>query len=175
MKPALLAGAVLLAAIAAWTDLRSRRIPNWLTVPGLAAGVVANVVLSGWGGLKASLLGAGLGLALLLPFVLLRSLGGGDWKFVGALGAFTGPSLLIDLLIGSVFVGGVMALTLVIYKRRFLETMRNIGHILIRLVTFQLPGYHVTLDNPDALRIPKGVALAFTVLVYGIAHIWGVA
>lgn len=174
MKPALLVGAVLLAAIAAWTDLRSRRIPNWLTVPGLAAGLVANVALSGWGGLRTSLLGAGLGLALLLPFVLLRSLGAGDWKFVGALGAFTGPSLLIDLLIGSVFVGGVMALALVIYKRRFLKTMRNIGHILISLVTFRLPGSHVTLDDPNALSIPKGVALAFTVFVYGIARFWGV-
>src|SRR5579872_7337165 len=34
LKPVILAGAVLLAAVAGWTDLRSRRIPNWLTVPG---------------------------------------------------------------------------------------------------------------------------------------------
>jgi hypothetical protein len=31
-----------------------------------------------------------------------------------------------------------------------------------------LPGSHVTLDNPDALTIPKGVALALTVVLYGI-------
>src|SRR5208283_3967944 len=149
LKPALLAGAVLLAAVAAWTDLRSRRIPNWLTVPGLAAGVVANFVLSGWGGLKTSLLGAGLGLVLLLPFVLLRSLGAGDWKLAGALGAFTGPAVLIDLLLGSVFVAGIMAVALVIYKGRVVQTMRNIGHILTSLLTFRLPGRQVSLDNPD--------------------------
>jgi len=62
----------------------------------------------------------------------------------------------------------VMAMALVIYKRRFLETMRNIGHILISLVTFRLPGSHVTIDNPEALTIPKGVALALTVVLYGI-------
>jgi prepilin peptidase CpaA len=174
LKPALLAGAVLLAAIAAWTDLRSRRIPNWLTVPGLAAGVVANVVLSGWGGLKASLLGVGLGLALLLPFVLLRSLGAGDWKLAGALGAFAGPGTLVDLLLGSVFVAGVMALALVIYRGRLKQTVRNIGHILISLVTFRLPGAQVSLDNPESLKIPYGVALAFTVVLYGGAHVWGV-
>ena len=74
-------------------------------------------MLGGWSGLKTSLLGALVGLALLLPFVLLRSLGAGDWKLAGALGAFTGPGLLIDLLLGSVFVAGVMAVALVIYKR----------------------------------------------------------
>ena len=175
MKPVLLAGAVLLAAIAAWTDLRSRRIPNWLTVPALIVGAAANTVLGGWGGLRASLLGVGLGLILLLPFVLLRSLGAGDWKLAGALGSFTGPTRLVDLLLGSVFVAGVMAIGLVIYKGRLKQTVSNIGHIVVSLVTFQLPETRVSLDNPEALKIPYGVALAFTVVLYGVAHVWGLA
>lgn len=175
MRPVILAGAVLLSLVAAATDLRSRRIPNWLTVPGLLIGVAANTALGGWSGLKASLLGATVGLTLLLPFVLLRSLGAGDWKLAGALGAFTGPSLLIDLLLGSVLVAGVMAMALVIYKRRTRETVRNIGHILVSLVTFRLPGERVSLDNPESLKVPYGVALAFTVALYGAAHVWGVA
>jgi len=174
LRPAILAGAELLAVVAAWTDLRSRRIPNWLTVPGVAVGVTLNVAFSGWSGIKTSLLGAGLGLLVLLPFVLLRSLGAGDWKLAGALGAFTGPALLIDLLLGSVFVAGVMALALVVYKGRTIQTMRNIGHILISLVTFRLPGTRVSLDNPDSLKVPYGVALAFTVVLYGILWKTGV-
>jgi len=174
LKPVILAGAVLVSLVAAATDLRSRRVPNWLTVPGLLIGVAANTWLSGWSGLKASLLGAVVGLALLLPFVLLRSLGAGDWKLAGALGAFTGPSILVDLLLGSVLVAGVMAMALVIYKRRTRETMRNIGHILVSLVTFRLPGERVSLDNPESLKVPYGVALAFTVVLYGAAHFRGV-
>ena len=174
LRPAILAGAELLAVVAAWTDLRSRRIPNWLTVPGVAVGVTLKVAFSGWSGIKTSLLGAGLGLLVLLPFVLLRSLGAGDWKLAGALGAFTGPALLIDLLLGSVFVAGVMALALVVYKGRTIQTMRNIGHILISLVTFRLPGARVSLDNPDSLKVPYGVALAFTVVLYGILWKTGV-
>ncbi|HYM79715.1 MAG TPA: A24 family peptidase [Candidatus Dormibacteraeota bacterium] len=174
MKLAILAGAVLLSIIAAWTDLRSRRIPNWLTVPGFAVGVAANAVLGGWGGLKTSLLGTLVGLGLLLPFVLLRSLGAGDWKLAGAVGAFAGPGLLIDLLIGSVFVAGLMAMALIIYKGRVRQTLRNIGHILVSLVTFRLPESRVTLDNPDSLKIPYGVALAFTVLLYAVARVRGV-
>lgn len=166
---------MLLALIAAWTDSRSRRIPNWLTVPAAAIGVTTNTILGGWEGLKLSLLGAVVGLALLLPFVLLRSLGAGDWKLAGALGTFVGRIVLVDLLLVSVFVAGIMALALVIYKGRLMQTVRNIGHILVSLVTFRLPGSHVSLENPDSLKVPYGVALSATVVLYGLAHVWGVA
>jgi prepilin peptidase CpaA len=172
VKAAILAGAVLLAIIAGWTDFRSRRIPNWLTVAGLLAGIAVNAAMGGWAGLKSSLLGAGLGLLLLLPFVLVRSLGAGDWKLAGALGAFVGPGVLVDLLLASVFVAGVMAVILVIYKKRVRQTLRNIGHIVISLVTFRLPGTQVSLDNPESLKVPYGVALAFTVILYAAARTW---
>jgi prepilin peptidase CpaA len=175
LKVTILGGAMLLAIVAGWTDYRSRRIPNWLTVSGLAVGIGINVAMAGWVGLRTSLLGAGLGLLLLLPFVLLRSLGAGDWKLAGALGAFVGAGVVVNLLLGSVFVAGVMAAALVIYKRRVRQTLRNIGHLLVSLVTFRLPGSEVSLDNPQSLKVPYGVALAFTVVLYGLARIsgWG--
>jgi prepilin peptidase CpaA len=154
-------------------DWRSRRIPNWLTVPGLLVGIAANSIASGLGGLKTSLLGAGLGLLLLLPFVFVRSLGAGDWKLAGALGAFAGPSILVDLLVVSVFVAGIMALGLVIYKRRLKETLRNIGRLLGSLLTFRMPAAEVSLDNPQSLKIPYGVALAVTTLGYAVGKLWG--
>jgi prepilin peptidase CpaA len=160
-------GAVLVAMVAGWTDYRKRRIPNWLTVPGLLLGIGLNVMAGGWGGLKTSLFGAGLGLLLLLPFVLLRSLGAGDWKLAGALGGFVGASRLLDLLMASVFVVGVMAALLVVYKKRVGQTLRNMGHLLVSLGTLHMPGPEVSLDNPQSLKVPYGVALALTVLGYG--------
>jgi prepilin peptidase CpaA len=141
----------------------------------LVIGIVVNVMASGLNGLKASLLGAGLGLLLLLPFVFLRSLGAGDWKLAGALGAFVGPGALVDLLMGSVIIAGVMALGLVIYKRRFKETLRNIGRILGSMLTFHMPASEVSLDNPQSLKIPYGVALALSTVCYGIMNwkMWG--
>ena len=174
MKAAVLGLAVALALIAGWTDWRSRRIPNWLTVPGFLIGVLANVLVSGWRlGLETSLLGAGLGLLLLLPFVFLRSLGAGDWKLAGALGAFVGWEVLVNLLMGSVLVAGIMALGLVIYKRRFKQTLRNIGRLLGAMFTFHMPGAEVSLDNPQSLKVPYGVALALTTLLFSIGKIWG--
>lgn len=173
MKPIVLGLAVALAVIAGWTDWRSRRIPNWLTVPGFLAGVAANVLVNGLTGLKASLLGAGLGLLVLLPFVFVRSLGAGDWKLAGALGAFVGWEVLVDLLVGSIVVAGVMALGLVIYKRRFKETMRNIARLLGSIFMFRMPAAEVSLDNPESLKVPYGVALALTTLFFGIGKMWG--
>lgn len=168
MNILIVAGAVLLAIVAGWTDYRSRRIPNWLTLSGLVVGIALNTITAGRAGLKASLLGAGLGLLLLLPFVLLRSLGAGDWKLAGALGAFVGPKLLVYLLFASVFVAGAMAFGLVIYKRRVWQTVRNIGSLLASLMTFRMPGPEVSLDNPESLRVPYGVALAGTVVLYAV-------
>jgi prepilin peptidase CpaA len=173
LKPVLLGLAMTLAVAAGWTDWRWRRIPNWLTVPGLLAGIAANAAVAGLSGVKASLLGAGLGLLLLLPFVLVRSLGAGDWKLAGALGAIVGPGLLLDLLMGSIFVAGIMAIVLVIYKRRLKQTLGNIGRLLKSMLTFRMPGAEVSLDNPNSLKIPYGVALALTTLVFGIGRLAG--
>ena len=162
------------AVIAGWTDWRSRRIPNWLTVPALLLGIAANSLALGWSGAKESLLGAGLGLGLLLPFVLIRSLGGGDWKLVGALGAFLGPPRLIAVLVVTIFVAGAMAVGLVVWKKRVGRTLRNLGRMLAALFTLHLPGPEVSLDNPESLKVPFGVAVAVAVVLYTVRQVWGV-
>jgi prepilin peptidase CpaA len=165
--------AVVVALIAGFTDWRSRRIPNWLTVSGFVVGVSLNTLIGRWAGLKASLLGAGLGLLVLLPFVFLRSLGAGDWKLAGALGSFVGWETLVTLLIISIFVAGAMALILVIYKHRFKQTLRNIWGMLASMASFHMPGAEVSLDNPQSLKIPYGVALGLATVVFGAGRLWG--
>jgi hypothetical protein len=64
-------------------------------------------------------------------------------------------------------------LGLVIYKRRFKETMRNIGRLLASMLAFHRPGPEVSLDNPQSLKVPYGVALALTTFLFAIGKIWG--
>jgi prepilin peptidase CpaA len=165
--------AALVAICAGVLDWRYRRIPNWLTVSGAIAGIGVNTALFGWAGLKTSLLGLSVGLGLLLPFVLLRSLGGGDWKLAGALGACIGPRQLVTVLMGTILVAGVMALIVVIWKRRLMRTLRNIVSMLAALFRLRMPGSEVSLDNPQSTKIPFGVAMSFTVLLVGIATALG--
>ena len=104
----------------------------------------------------------------------MRSLGAGDWKLVGALGAFLGPSHLITVLFATVLVAGLMALILVIWKRRMTQTLRNIAHMIAAVFSFHLPGPEVSLDNPEALKNPFGVAVAIAVFLHTAGRLWGV-
>jgi prepilin peptidase CpaA len=160
------------ALVAGWTDWRWRRIPNWLTVPALLLGIAVNCFAAGWAGAKESLLGAGLGLGLLLPFVLIRSLGAGDWKLAGALGAFLGPSRMITVLLGTVLVAGLMAVVVIVWKKRVGRTLRNLGHLVAALFTLHLPGPELSLDNPESSKIPFGVAMAVAVILYTVGQAW---
>ena len=156
----------IVALLAGFTDWRWRRIPNWLTVPAAAAGLAVNSAAWHWAGLKSSAEGLGLGLLLLFPFVLIRALGAGDWKLAGALGSLLGPHELLVVLFVAVLIAGVMALVLVIYKHRFGEMLRNMGRLLFALATGH-PGHPtVSLDNPESLKVPFGVAVAIAALVF---------
>jgi prepilin peptidase CpaA len=163
-------GVLALAVWAGWLDWRSRRIPNWLTVPALLLGIGVNTLARGWPGTKAGLEGAGLGLGLLLPFVLARGLGAGDWKLMGALGSFLGPSRLVTVLMGTVLIAGIMAVVQMVRSRRVKQTLSNLGVLLLTMMTFGIRGQrqHITLDNPGLMSLPFGVAAAFsTVLCFG--------
>ncbi len=164
---------MLVAVVAGVLDWRFRRIPNWLTVSGFAAGVVVNMALFRWPGLKTALLGAGLGLGLLLPFVLIRSLGAGDLKLAGSLGACVGPHHLITVLMGTVLLAGVMAIIMVIYKGRLMQTLRNIVSMLAAFAALRMPGSEVSLDSPQSTKIPFGVAMASAVLLCGVGRMMG--
>jgi prepilin peptidase CpaA len=165
--------AVLTGICAGVLDWRYRRIPNWLTVSGAVSGIAVNTALFGWPGTRTALLGLAVGLGLLLPFVLLRSLGAGDWKLAGALGACLGPRQLITVLMGTVLVAGVMALVVVIWKRRLIQTLRNIVRMLAAFFSLRMPGSEVSLDSPQSTKIPLGVAMAFTVLLVGAGRALG--
>jgi prepilin peptidase CpaA len=165
--------AVLVAIGAGILDWSYRRIPNWLTVSGFVAGIAVNTILYRWPGLKAALLGTLLGLGLLLPFVVVRSLGAGDWKLAGALGACLGPRQLLSVLMGTILIAGVMALAVVIWKGRLKQTLLNIAHLLAALFSLRMPGSEVSLDDPQSTRIPFGVAMALTVLLYGMGRAMG--
>ena len=157
---------VALTLFAGWLDWRSRRIPNWLTVPALLLGITVNSVLTGWHGAKVSLEGAGLALALLLPLVFLRAFGAGDWKLMGAVGAFVGPILFLFVLVGSLLVSGLMAVINMMRTQRVMATLRNLAVLIRGFVSFGLREKpRISLDNPELMKLPFGVAVAVSTLL----------
>lgn len=158
--------ALALAAVACWQDWKSRRVPNRLTVPALVAGLVANGIFGGWAGLWAALTGAGLALAILLPVVLLRGLGAGDWKLMGALGAWLGPQLILRVLFTAVLIAGAWAVIEMIRQRRVGQTLRNLWELVRGFVVFGLrPHPSLTIENPGLIRLPFAVAVAAATVI----------
>ena len=158
--------------LAALLDWRSRRIPNWLTVPGFISGVTLHTVLNGWHGLQFALGGGVLALFLLLPLVLLRALGAGDWKLMGAVGAFLGPVFFVFVFFGSVLASGIMAVVQMYRAGRVVETFRNMWTLVKGFFAFGLKkNPQISLDNPRLLKLPFGVAVAAaTIVCFWAAH-----
>ncbi len=162
--------ALVFAVWAGWWDWRTRRIPNWLTVPALGVGLAVNAIVAGWSGAKASLEGAGLALVLLLPIVLLRGLGAGDWKLSGALGAFVGPLGILTVLFYAILIAGAMAIFEMIRRKKMITTLSNLWELVKGFFIFGLrPNPKISLDNPGLLKLPFGVAAAVATVLFFFA------
>lgn len=120
------ATAVGATAIAAYTDVRLGKIPNWLTYPLFAVGPLLFYLGMGSDGLTNSLLG--LMACGFVPFFMWRSGGmfGGDVKLFAGLGALTGVLVGIEALFYSVCVAMLVALGVLIKNKRLLVALGNI-------------------------------------------------
>ena len=88
---------VVFTSVALVIDLKTRRIPNWLTVSIAASGLVYHLLTGGWGGILISLGGFATGFGILFVLWVIGGGGGGDVKLMGGVGAWMGafPVLLI--------------------------------------------------------------------------------
>ncbi|MEZ6057702.1 MAG: A24 family peptidase [Planctomycetaceae bacterium] len=100
----------LFTAVAAGWDLRSRKIPNKLTLPMFAAGWVFQFADRGLAGLGDAALGFLLGFGILFVLWMVGGGGGGDVKLMGALSVWLGFRLTLLVMIAST--GTVIILTM---------------------------------------------------------------
>ncbi len=159
----MLAGATMLAALAVYTDLRWRIIPNRLTLPAIALGLALGFLGSGWHGLLMSGLGFLTGMALLiLPFAV-GKMGGGDVKLMGALGAWLGCYAVLNVALYSALAGGVLAILVAVKRKRLGVTIRNVWLLLKCIFLFRSPETGCVLFE-RSIAIPYGLAIGGGVL-----------
>jgi len=87
------------------SDLKSQRIPNWLTLCGLVAGIAWQVGFHGLPGLGHAAAGFAIGFGTFFMLWMTGGSGGGDVKLMGAIGVWLGfkPTLYV-LLISTILV-----------------------------------------------------------------------
>lgn len=93
------------------SDLRTRRIPNLLTLSGAGLGLVLGLILGGASGGLGALGGLAIGFAALIPFYALGGLGAGDVKLMAAAGSLLGSPLeSLHAVLYSAVAGAVLSL-----------------------------------------------------------------
>jgi|SRR5579872_1802369 len=162
--PLLALGVTVCAAI---TDVKTRRIPNWLTYPALLSGLLLQGALHGWKGLLYSVGGGLLFGGVFMLFYIVRAMGAGDVKLAAALGCIVGSAATVQVMFATALAGGALAVIFMVLSGRVVETLRN---------TLRVAGYHalhglqthptLNLDNPTSVRMPYGLAFAIGTLCW---------
>jgi len=143
----------ILFAVACYGEIRWHRIPNWLTLAGMALGLGAGTITAGFAGLADSALGLVVGGGVFLPFCLMGVIGGGDMKLMAATGAILGWPLVLYALTDTCMAGGLLALVIMAWNGVLLTTLTNAFRILVGM-----PRQNRGLRNPP--MVPYGLAIA---------------
>jgi len=155
-----------LLVLAAVSDIRERRVPNWLNLLVLLTGLL---LARGWpvstGDIGRGLAGIGVGLALWFPMYLLRLVGAGDVKLVAASGAWLGSIGVMSASLFTALAGGVLG-ALWILKRQGWH-----GFTLAMVHAIRAPRLLQLTPMDRRERVPYAVAIAVGVLaarIYGL-------
>ncbi len=174
--------ALLVTAIAAWTDWRTGLIPNWLTagaaVSGLVGHFIAGTWLGGWrlGATEASLAFAGLAFCSLAPGLMYwkGAMGGGDLKLLAALGALCQPLLGIEAQMYCFVAAAVIAPAQLAYRGGLSRVLGNSLALVVNPLRPAAKRRDVPPELMSWFRLGPAIFLgmAFVAVVHGYA-LWG--
>ena len=156
-----LLAACLCAAISAVFDIRSRRIPNFVTGPAVVLGFLLHEIGGGWHGILSCLAAALICGGVFLVFYLAGGMGAGDVKLMTAVGCLAGLPHVVYLLVLSSLAGGAMGIALAITRGKLAQTLSNVGSLVTHHRQEGLtPHPELNVTNSNTLRLPYGVAIA---------------
>ena len=153
--------AAVCGVVAAITDFRSRRIPNWLTGTAMVAGLTLHLLAGGWRELGSSCSALLICGAVFLLFNLAGGMGGGDVKLIAAEGCLLGLANVVPLLICTAICGGVLAIGLAVSRGRLRQTLSNVLALTFHHSRHGLvPHPELNVLNSSTLRLPYAFAIA---------------
>jgi prepilin peptidase CpaA len=161
--------AIVVAVVACAFDVRTRRIPNWLTFGTAAAAFVFHLATGGVSALIASAAGWGVGAALLILPYALGGMGGGDVKLVAALGAWLGPADTFWVAMYTGIAGSAAAVFVATWHGYLRRAAANVWLLLAHWrVNGVRPFPELTLSTASGPRL----AYAVPILVGTVVRLW---
>jgi prepilin peptidase CpaA len=127
----------ILIVVAFYTDVTKSLLPNWLTMSGVAVGVLFHLIIGGLDGLFFSFIGLLFGGGLLMLLYLFKAIGAGDVKLFAAIGAIAGFHFTLYTLMYSIFFAGIIGAIILLFRKQFVSRMvyaiyRIVGSIMSR-------------------------------------------
>ena len=126
-----LAAVVGSGGVGAAVDLRTRRVPNWLTLSTAALGVVLAATHLTATSLLGAVAGCALGLLLMLPGHIVGATGAGDVKLFAAVGALLGPTRIGLAFVYTAILGGALALVVAVHRGRLQNTLHGTATLVL--------------------------------------------
>jgi prepilin peptidase CpaA len=153
-----------LAVVITYYDVRYRRIPNISVLCVLISGLATNAIISGWSGVRNSLIGCVFAFALMLVLHIFGALGAGDVKLFAAIGAVIGVQMVLPTFVVVVMTGGVLAILTTLRIGNIRETAARVGYIFYTvLFDWRIPRFVLPTDKSHT--IPYGVAITLGSLI----------
>lgn len=155
--------------VAAVIDGYKLKVPNWITLPFIVSGWIVSGVLFGWSGLAWSLVGTGIGLALLLPAYAIGGMGAGDVKLLAGIGAWVWGTVTFYAFCVSAVIGGVIALGMVLYARKFQHHSAQFSAILTEIFVVRDPNQLAAIAaerKSSMMLLPYGIPIALGTITY---------
>ncbi len=153
---------IILVVVAAIWDIKTQKIPNYLTFPSWGIGIIYHMSQNGIDGLIFSIKGLFLGMALLLFFYVLKGMGAGDVKLMGAVGALLGWEGVLKAFFFSAIIGGIYSIIVILRAHILREFLKNIWFTLKDL--FLTHSFVYVPVNPK-LKLHYGLAIAIGTIV----------
>jgi len=151
--------------VASAIDVRTRRVPNWLAVPFLIAGLGVQTIGLGWAGARQSVSGIALALVLFGIPCFLKGMGMGDLKLAAGVGAWIGPSQLVLAFVVTGMVGGVMAVCYALRRGCLGKSLDLTSDLLWHFAKSGMrPHDRIRLGDRQAVSIPYVPAIAIGTL-----------
>lgn len=139
-----------LLAWAAFTDCRSRRIPNWLTYTLILGGLAHALTAATTVGVGGALLGMLVGFSLTFVFFAVGAMGGGDVKLLTGVGAWLGPLGVLLVFVVEAVVGMAQAILQAAMQKRLGAVLRNSAVLAGSIASGQGDAGVATLPDPAA-------------------------
>jgi len=124
---------IFVVTIGGLLDVQMGKIPNVLTYPSWVVGFVLALGLGGVGGLGNAVLGFAVGFVPLFLLYLRGGMGGGDVKLMAGVGALMGYPFVVNALVSTILVGGLLAFLIVLWEGQIWNTIKFVGQSLWRV------------------------------------------